>query len=173
MFTAQYEMYYNYNHNLRWWVMIFRGASRRPLTAKVRVYSQVFSRGIYGGRSGSGTVLSPRLQFFGCQYKPQKRSILIFFYKMILPEGLKDEAWEPSKVQWSFGNWKPFDRKVLPLSLYRRHQPFLSTIAFQNFILENMMLSQNDNDHSFRSVDPITLFLWSIYVFVVWYLGTR
>jgi len=145
------------------------GASRRPVTAKVRVYSQVFPREIYGGRSGSGTVLSPPSQFFGCQYNPQNApcssSSTRWSYR-------KDEAWEPSKEQRSFGNWKPFNRKVLPLSLCRSHQPFHCTIAFKIFILANM-ISQNDNDLSFRSVDPVTLFLWSIYVFVVWYLGTR
>jgi hypothetical protein len=41
-----------------------QAVSRRPLTAEVRVLSQVFPCGIYGRQNGSGTGFSPVTSVF-------------------------------------------------------------------------------------------------------------
>jgi hypothetical protein len=42
--------------------------SRRPLFAEARIRARVISRGICGGRSGTGTGFSPSSSAFPCQY---------------------------------------------------------------------------------------------------------
>jgi hypothetical protein len=41
--------------------------------------------------------------------------ILIFTYMLLLPEGQTNEAWEPSKKQWSFCRRDALDRELLSL----------------------------------------------------------
>jgi hypothetical protein len=44
-----------------------------------------------------------------------ERSTLVFMCMLLLPEGQRTEACEPSKKQWSFGNRGTLDWKVLSL----------------------------------------------------------
>jgi hypothetical protein len=44
-----------------------QAVSRRPLTAEVRVQSQVYPCGICGGQSGTGTGFPPGTSAFLCQ----------------------------------------------------------------------------------------------------------
>jgi hypothetical protein len=47
-------------------------------------------------------------------------STSIVIYTLLLPEGKKNEAWEPSKKQCSFENGGALDREVLSVFQYKK-----------------------------------------------------
>jgi hypothetical protein len=60
-----------------------------------------------------GQVFSREIGFSIVSIVPQIVLTLSFIYTLLLPEGQKDDAWEPSQKQYSFGTWGALNRREL------------------------------------------------------------
>jgi hypothetical protein len=67
----------NYASNMIKGRYMAQAVSCRPLTAKVRVQSQAILYGVYGGKSGTGTGISPRSPVFPLSMSFHQSSKLI------------------------------------------------------------------------------------------------
>jgi hypothetical protein len=94
--------------------------SRQPLTAKVRARSQANRGQFRGCQSDSGTGFSLSTSVFPLSVTLHEPSTFISKHMLLLPEGQRTDASEPSKKQCSFGNRGTLDRKVLSLCSLQR-----------------------------------------------------
>ena len=68
---------------------------------------------------------------------------------LTLPEGQKNEAREPSKIQRTFGNRSELDRKILSLSRYRVKCVFHSSLKLLSKTLK-VLANKEPDTHGMR-----------------------
>ena len=96
-------------------------------------------------------------------------TILILFYLLLLPQEKTGEAWEPPKMQNSFGNQEALDRKVRVISFFLSRRPLVEKSVF-DIGLSNVRFVMNNVEKGKTSLPalryPVSVSFYQCFVLI-------